>query len=190
MTKSQCVSIRGPPQAASMPKKKPAPPRPPPPKASAQLKAIQNVIVFTGALQQPQQQPNPISQQLLTPSATAPDLLINWDSPPNSPTQGRWSSDALSLRSFGSDSSSGTTATGTFSTMTRSESGFESEPDLWSEAGSTGANSATKIGNGTNAFLKNLIYLMRSADCGRCLRKIRYAPYRLTPHVSGHFHAL
>lgn len=173
-----------------MPKKKPAPPRPPPPKASAQLKAIQNAISFTGTLQQPQQ-PRPVSQQLLTSSATAPDLLITWDSPPNSPTQGRWSSDALSLRSFGSDSSSGTTATGTFSTMTRSESGFESEPDLWSEAGSTGTNSTSKLGNRTEHRLGRPWHLfgLRVASIAGVVYVERDTRYRLTPHsdVSGHF---
>ncbi|KAI9554035.1 hypothetical protein GHT06_019307 [Daphnia sinensis] len=125
-------STRAPPRPATEPKKKMAPPRPPPPKASAQLKAVQSAVVFAGMISQPKKQ----NQALLTSSVTAPDLLINWDSPPTSPTPGRSSSDGLSLKSFGSDSSG---THGAFSTMTRSESGFESEPDAWSETAVTTA---------------------------------------------------
>ncbi|KAK4008182.1 hypothetical protein OUZ56_013334 [Daphnia magna] len=125
-------STRAPPRPAAEPKKKMAPPRPPPPKASAQLKAVQSAVVFAGMISQPKKQ----NQALLTSSVTAPDLLINWDSPPTSPTPGRSSSDGLSLKSFGSDSSG---THGAFSTMTRSESGFESEPDAWSETAVTTA---------------------------------------------------
>ncbi|XP_046649998.1 uncharacterized protein B0303.7-like isoform X2 [Daphnia pulicaria] len=124
-------SSRAPPRPSSEPgKKKIAPPRPPPPKASAQLKAVQNAVAFAGMISQPRKQ----AQLPLTSSVTAPDLLINWDSPPTSPTPGRSSSDCLSLKSFGSDSSG---TQGAFSTMTRSESGFESEPDAWSETAVT-----------------------------------------------------
>nr|CAH0107208.1 unnamed protein product [Daphnia galeata] len=124
---ASATSSRAPPRPTSEPgKKKIAPPRPPPPKASAQLKAVQNAVVFAGMISQPKKQ----IQLPLTSSVTAPDLLINWDSPPTSPTPGRSSSDCLSLKSFGSDSSG---THGAFSTMTRSESGFESEPDAWSE---------------------------------------------------------
>ncbi|EFX80409.1 hypothetical protein DAPPUDRAFT_304111 [Daphnia pulex] len=124
-------SSRAPPRPSSEPgKKKIAPPRPPPPKASAQLKAVQNAVAFAGMISHPRKQ----AQLPLTSSVTAPDLLINWDSPPTSPTPGRSSSDCLSLKSFGSDSSG---TQGAFSTMTRSESGFESEPDAWSETAVT-----------------------------------------------------
>ena len=134
------------------PKKKIAPPRPPPPKAlNAQLKAVQSAIAFTGMLQ-----PKKQNQIPLTSSVTAPDLLINWDSPPTSPTPGRSSSgDGLSLKSFGSDSS-GTTANGAFSTMTRSESGFESEPDAWSESAVSVAAPVSR--NGKKQILPNILY--------------------------------
>lgn len=95
------------------------------------------------------QGPKKQTQLPLTSSVTAPDLLINWESPPSSPTPGRSSSDGLSLRSFGSDSS-GTTANGAFSTMTRSESGFESEPDAWSE---TVTAPPAKTGKCTHTYL-------------------------------------
>jgi len=65
-------------------------------------------------------------------SQTTPDLLINWDSPPASPTPGRSSSDGLSLKSFGSDSSGTATSSGLGGGFGhRSESGFESETDAW-----------------------------------------------------------
>lgn len=138
------VLIRAPPRPTSEPgKKKIAPPRPPPPKASAQLKAVQNAVVFAGMISQPKKQ----IQLPLTSSVTAPDLLINWDSPPTSPTPGRSSSDCLSLKSFGSDSSG---THGAFSTMTRSESGFESEPDAWSE---TAVSVAAPVRNGMGEFI-------------------------------------
>ena len=116
-------------------KKKNAPPRPPPPKPSAQLKAVHNALVFTEMLQK--QTHSSSSQMASTPSCGPPqDLLINWDapSPSTSPTPGRYSSDGLSLRSFGSDSSGIMANGGSLShANSRSESGFESEPDAWSE---------------------------------------------------------
>lgn len=114
-------------------KKKNAPPRPPPPKPSAQLKAVHNAVIFTEMLQKSHSS----SQMASTPSSGPPqDLLISWDapSPSTSPTPGRYSSDGLSLRSFGSDSSGIMANGGNLShANSRSESGFESEPDAWSE---------------------------------------------------------
>lgn len=116
----------------SQKKKAAPPPRPPPPKASAQLRAVQNALIFT-EMMQPKRPPPPVNTLLLTSSQTAPDLLINWDSPPTSPTPGRSSSDGLSLKSFGSDSSGTATSSGLGNGLhhPRSESGFESESDAW-----------------------------------------------------------
>lgn len=125
-------------------KKKNAPPRPPPPKPSAQLKAVHNAVIFTEMLQKSS------SQSASTPSVPPQDLLINWDapSPSTSPTPGRYSSDGLSLRSYGSDSSGIGMVNGSSSSShanSRSESGFESEPDAWSETAATPTNYAPLV---------------------------------------------
>lgn len=120
------------PLSDSRKKKSAPPPRPPPPKPSAQLRAVQNAVFFTEAIQPKRPPPPPQSTLLLMSSQTTPDLLINWDSPPASPTPGRSSSDGLSLKSFGSDSSGTATSSGMGGGFGhRSESGFESETDAW-----------------------------------------------------------
>ena len=142
-------------------KKKCAPPRPPLPK---QLKPL---IRFSKA----QAPPVPLiakqSVNLLTsapPSSTLSstnDLLINWDSPPTSPSITRSSSDGLSLQSFGSDSSS-TTATGT-NYPTRCESGFESESDIgWKElsANLTASFSAAAVTTGFDRFFNHANFVI------------------------------
>ena len=101
-------------------RKKPAPPRPPPPK----VPTVQAVF---------QKQASEFS------SAHKTELLIDWSSPPPSPTAGRSSSarlsgDRVSLQSFSSDSSGCPTTARTGSSAARSESGFESEPESWSES--------------------------------------------------------
>jgi hypothetical protein len=101
-----------------MNKKKTAPPpRPPPPKI--QTKPMHQSASFNDLLLSKQQ------------SAPTVDLLLDWNSPPTSPTPGRSSSDGISLQSFGSDSSGGIFPPN--GALSRSESGFESEPDLWAD---------------------------------------------------------
>ena len=104
-------------------KKQAPPPRPPPPKVQCQPPAVPKPRVAEASV----------------------DLLIDWNSPPASPTPGRSSSDGISLQSFNSDSSGTGAANGGNSILSRSESGFDSEPDMWNETTTTAAAAATQV---------------------------------------------
>jgi len=125
-------------------KKKCAPPRPPLPKQIIPLLRTIKALAPPIPLIAKQQTANLFTSVPPTSTLSSTnDLLINWDSPPTSPSIARSSSDGLSLQSFGSDSSSTTTAG--LNNPPRSESGFESESDSgWSEFSANFSATATE----------------------------------------------
>ena len=128
-------------------RKKSGPPRPPPPKIKS-VKSHAPAIPFLDFTFNNAKQQSHLLTSAAPPSTN--DLLINWDSPPTSPSITRSSSDGLSLQSFGSDSSS-TTTTG-LNIVPRCESGFESENDFgcWSELTTNIVPTTKTTGTGSN----------------------------------------
>lgn len=125
----------------NIPKKKPPPPRPPPPKFTNKRQVpMRPSQLITNLFQKKNHSTSKVIDTQIRSNAELESknnvlTLIDFNSPPSSPTFTRSSSDALSVNSFGSD---GVTPYSTSSGNTSNvESGFEDDFDFFSSSSSS-----------------------------------------------------